>query len=204
MNPQQLHDAALAELQRQLGPRAPHRLTPVGIFDEAPLEGEGRTALFSFELPPANDPCSGDGRHYVAVGLTTPTYFPSYDFDADDAYSFHIGTRFMVEMRIARIDADQEPPAARDEMRKFVIGCNPAARIERDELAALFTCDGQKLAVYRVVISGRPLYVLGGDCPPGFYELVQHPPQVALRLHLGKLIRAEAESERRRPQRHRL
>lgn len=194
----------MAELNRQLGPRAPRDVALVGVFDEQPLEGEGRTALFAFDLPPETDHCPSSARHFIAVGQTTPSCFPSYGFDAEDAYSFHVGTRFMVEMRISKIDEGQEPATARDEMRRFVLGCNPTARIESDHLAALFALDDQMLAVYRVTLSGQSVYVLGADCPPGFYQLVQHPPQVALRLHLGKLIRAEAEAERRRPARHRL
>ena len=65
-------------------------------------------------------------------------------------------------------------------------------------MAALFQCEERLFAVYRLTLNGaETAYFMGGDCPPGFYRLTEHPPQVALRLHLGKLIRAEARAEKR-------
>ena len=69
------------------------------------------------------------------------------------------------------------------------------ASIEHEELAGLIRCLDRCFAVYRVVLRGRPVYCLGAGCPPGFYELTDHPPQVALCLHLGQLIREEARHE---------
>lgn len=188
-------------LQKQLGDRAPAELRYEGEFDESPLDGEGRTALFSFQLDTvaaARDCGDNDapGRHYVAVGHTEPNYFPGYELAPDDAYSFHVGTRFMLEMELHRVDASLEPPGARDDLRRFVDRYAPGARVDRVELSALFRCEEGYFAVYRLVLDGQEVYCLGADCPPGFYRMTQHPPQAALRLHLGKQIRAEARRAR--------
>lgn len=189
-------------LQEQLGDRAPAALRFEGQFDESPLDGEGLTSLFSFALdaPAAASGCgngsAAPGRHYVAVGQTEPNYFPGYELGPDDAYSFHVGTRFMLEMSLQRVDVSLEPPGARDELRRFVERYASGARVEREELAALFRCDEGYFAVYRLALDGHDVYCLGADCPPGFYRMTQQPPQAALRLHLGKQIRAEARRAR--------
>jgi hypothetical protein len=190
---------AQAYLERELGARAPGVLTPVAEFDEQPLEGEGAASLFTFDLPPAPAACGedADARHYVVVGATAPNYFPAYGLSPDEAYSLHIGTRFMLGLEIALADASAEPPAARENARRFVSLCNPDVPIEEIELAALFRCAEELYAVYAVSLGGRRVYCFGADCPPGFSELTQHPPQVALRLHLGRLIRREARDESR-------
>lgn len=192
---------ALRYLHEQLGDRAPAALCFEGQFDESPLDGEGRTSLFSFTLdaPAAASGCgdnSAHGRHYVVVGHTESNYFPGYELGPDDAYSFHVGTRFMLELSLQRVDVSLEPPGARDELRRFVQQYAFGARVEREELAALFRCDEGYFAVYRLALDGQDVYCLGADCPPGFYRMTQHPPQAALRLHLGKQIRAEARRAR--------
>lgn len=213
-----LYAEALAFLGTHLGERAPQTLTPVGEFDEAPLEGEGRTTLFSFDLP-GSSPVGGgsaDGerraqpaaaapvagsqacaaqaaRHYVAVGCTAPNYFPAYDLTPDQAYSLHVGTRFMLEMELQRVDASLEPPSARETLQRLLAD-RQAVLDGPVELAALFRCEDEFYAVYRVSVDGAALYYLGADCPPGFYAMTQFPPQAALRLHLGQLIRREARS----------
>lgn len=190
---------AIAFLATQLGPRAPQYLSLLAEFDEKPLDGEGRTLIFAFDLPPASEAaaCAGyDPRHLVAAGDTVANFFPAYGFDADDAYSFHIGTRFMLEMGISRVDAALEPPDSRRLLRAFVENYAGGVPSEEAELAALFRCDEGYYAVYRLSVGGQDVYCMGADCPPGFYKLTQFPPQTALRLHLGKLIRAEAKSQK--------
>lgn len=190
-------------LAEALGPRAPGALQPQGEFDEAPLEGEARTWLFSFELPaPAIPEASGPPataicanrptRHYVAAGQTEPNYFPAYDLSPDEAYSFHVGTRFMLEMQVQIVDASLEPPGARDALHAFVREYARGAALEAEALAGLFRCEDAYFAVYRLRLDGQDVYCLGADCPPGFYFLTQYPPQMVLRLHLGNVIRAEA------------
>lgn len=186
-------EMARAYLREQLGPRAPEVLTPAGTFDEQPLEGEGRTSLFAFELTgPGGDPSCAALRHYVAVGETSPNYYPTFGLSPDDAYSLHIGTRFMLEMKVQRIEGDA-PDGAEESLRRVIrdrLGGD--ATFGPSRLAGLFRCDESVFAVFRMTVNGTPIYSLGADLAPGFYELCQHPPQVVLRLHLGKLIRNEA------------
>lgn len=196
---QQDHGRADAFLREALGAAAPTRLQPVRVFDETPLPDVGPAALLSFTLTPptAAGMPTGPQPHYVVVGPpgTTPSYFPAYGFDAEQAFSFHVGRRFMVEMSVAlTVDAD-EPPQARQATRNLLENTNPGVPLERFELAAVFRCQQQVFAVYRVTLRGHDVYCLGADCPPGFYALTEHPPQVALALHLGQLIRAEARDE---------
>ena len=108
--------------------------------------------------------------------------------------SFHIGTRFLLEMRIQKVENELEPPDGRALLRKIIADAAPNAQVSDLVLAALFRCDEGYFAVYRLLIDGVAHYAMGGDCPPGFYQFVQHPPQTVLRLHLGKLIRAEAKA----------
>ncbi len=193
--------AALEYLRRQLADRCPQALSFEGVFDEQALEGEGRTLLFSFHLPPANPAdarCAGPTKHYVAVGQTEPNYFPAYGLNASDAYSFHLGTRFMLVLGVQKVDPALEPPGAREQMRKFLATYAGGATIEDEQLAGLFRCEDSYFAVYRVRIAGVDYYVFGADCPPGCYALCEHPPQAALRLHLGKVVRHEARMERQR------
>lgn len=205
-----LEGVAREYLARELGPRAPAKLVFEGRFDERPLEGEGAAAIFSFLMSPPSGlkpachdvPPEGE-LHYVAVGETTPNYFPSYGLPADDAYSVHIGTRFMLELGVSRIDDALEPAGARrrtaDVLREAIRGGSAASAsvsdvqmIDEPRLAALFRVGDEMHAVYRVRVGEEDVYCMGGDCPAGFYRMTNHPPQAAYRLHLGKLIRAEA------------
>lgn len=186
---------ALQFLQEQLADRAPHYLRLVGHFCEAPLEGEGRTWLFTFPLQVGSgaSACSESERtHYVAVGETTPNYFPAYDLAPNDAYSFHLGTRFLLTMAIQLVDSALEPPGARAALRALIENYARGAHVEDETLAALFRCEEAYFAVYRARINGQPYYCFGADCPSGFYPLTNHAPQMALRLHLGRLVREEA------------
>lgn len=186
-------EMARAYLREQLGPRAPQRLALAGVFDEQPLEGEGRTSLFAFELDaPAGGPGCAALPHYVAAGETAPNYYPSFGLAADDAYSLHIGTRFMLEMKVQKIEADA-PPGAEESLQRVIRDrLGGAAHFGPSRLAGLFRCEESVFAVFRMTVDGAPLYALGADLAPGFYEMCEHPPQVVLRLHLGKLIRNEA------------
>jgi len=192
---------ALAYLRDQLGERCPQTLSFEGVFDEQALEGEGRTLIFSFHLPPTSPSdarCAAPTRHYVAVGQTEPNYFPDYGLHASDAYSFHLGTRFMLVLGVQKVDPSLEPPGAREQMRKFLATYAAGQAIENEQLAGLFRCQDSYFAVYRVRIAGQDYYVRGADCPPGCNPMRAHPPQAALRLHLGKVVRHEARMERQR------
>ncbi|MBW7903999.1 MAG: hypothetical protein LC135_14345 [Phycisphaerae bacterium] len=193
---QELESAAQAYLASQLGPRAPRALHFAGLFDERPLDGEGRTALFTFRMESQSSLC-GDVPHYVAVGETEANYFPAYGLDADAGYSFHVGTRFMLVMGIQLVDAALEPPAARPALLATLAQHAPGAAVQIDEMAALLRCEDEYYAVYRIRVDGEPYMFVGAECPPGVYPAVQdRPPQAVLRLHLGQLIRREARSQR--------
>ncbi len=197
-----LEQQARAYLAAQLGTRPISDLRAVGTFDEAPLEGEGVTTLFAFQLMDGSALSSGtkglaDPWHYVAVGETVPNFFPAYNLDPNDAYSLHIGTRYMLTVGVAVVEDAQEPSGAREALHAFLAETNPGVSIEHESLAALFRSENQVFAVYRVTLAGQDVYCVAADLPPGFYTCVQHPPAVALRLHLGKLIRAEARRAER-------
>jgi len=98
-------------------------------------------------------------------------------------------------MGLSVVDVNQETKGARERMRSFVAACNPGVPIEHESLAGLFRCADRLFAVYRARLRGQDVYCVGADCPPGFYQLTAYPPQVALALHLGQLIRAEARHE---------
>jgi hypothetical protein len=191
------HEALARDyLREQLGDRAPSSLTREAHCRERSLESEGAVTVFSFTLPPAGPQCGAEGvrprRHYVVAGETEPTYFPAYGLNPDEAYSFHLGTRFMVTVGVGLVDASTDAEAPRDEaVRQVIHSVHPNAEIEELHLAAMFGVEDQRFAVYRVSVSGEAYYSVVGDCPPGFYRLTEYPPQVALRLHLGTLIRAE-------------
>lgn len=194
--------AAREYLAAQLQRRAPQRLQFLAAFDEQPLEGEGAVGLFEFEIAPASAAgvcAASDTRHYVVVGQTEPNYSPSFGLEADDAYSLHIGTRFMLTVGVQRLEPKEEPPALRDDVLRFIQGCNPHVEVQSIECELLLRCEEQWFAVYRVRLGGTDVRVVGGDLPTGFYDLADRPPQVVLRLHLGKLIRVEAREERDRP-----
>ena len=102
----------------------------------------------------------------------------------------------MLEMGLQLVDPSLEPPGARSLLRAALQTFGGGAEPEKEQLAALFRCEEGFFAVYRLTVAGQDVYCTGADCPPGFYSLTEHPPQVALRLHLGKLIRAEASRDR--------
>lgn len=188
--------AAREYLARELRERAPAELVHAGSFDEPTLEGEGATTIFRFRLPSANSAaaCAADNdEHYVAIGQTEPNYFPAYGLSPDEAFSLHVGTRFMLGMRISRADPSHEPARARAELRAIAQNFNPRARIAEPRLLALFCCEDQHYGVYELDIDHETVLCVGADCPAGFYPDRRLPPQVVLRFHLGSLIRRESD-----------
>ena len=196
-NVREVELTALEYLRATLGDRAPDYITLEREFHEAPLDGEGRALLFSFALEPGpgvdrSAYTPADLLHYVVAGETEPNFFPAYGFDAEQGYSVHVGTRFMLVMRVEKVDVSNEPPGARPALEQFIASYAADATVEGVELAALFRCHDDYFAAYRIRLNGANYYCFGADCPPGAYELTHLPPQAALRLHLGQVIRAEA------------
>jgi hypothetical protein len=191
-------EQAMNYLRAELGEYVPESIRFEANFDEKALDGEGAASVFSFEARVGGGECSaGASRFYVVSGETATNYFPAYGFDADDAYSFHIGTIFMVKMRVSRIADEDEPAGARESLQNLIrayIHSEPTS-IGPAQVAAVFRCEDFVFVVYRIEIEDRPVYAMGGDCPPGFYTLTEYPPQTALRLHLGKVIREEARRD---------
>lgn len=97
-----------------------------------------------------------------------------------------------------RVDAQAEPPGAREAVRDLAAAYNLGVAVTDVELAGLFRCGDEHLAVYRLRLGALEVYCCGADCPPGFYALTRYPPQVTLRLHLGNLIRHEAREDAQR------
>jgi hypothetical protein len=181
---------ALEYLREQLREAAPSELGEATFFERSPLEGEGATVLFEFR---AQRGAAESDRYYVAVGQTGPNYYPAYGLDADEAYSLHLGTRFMLAMGVAQC----EPPggAAYDPMpaaRIVVDRVAPSAPIEGLSVAACFDVGGERHLVLRGKVAGQEVYIMAGDAPAGFSHRIELPPPVAYRLHLGAVLRSEA------------
>lgn len=187
--------AALAYLHAQLGSRAPQVVQACATFDEAPLEGEGAVTVLAFDLKPEGP--GANPRHYVVIGQTQPNYYPAYGLTPDEIYSLHIGTQFFLGVGVHVVEFAHEPPDARDGVAHFVETCNPGVPRGPIVLAGLFRGDGSFFAVYRLTVGDQEVYCFGADLPPAFSPLIDQPPQVALRLYLGRLLRAEAQHARR-------
>jgi hypothetical protein len=187
-------------LRSALGDRLPSELRPVQAFDEHPLDGEGPVGLFTFDLP-VGDPVlrrlpTADPAHYLVAGQTDPNYFPTYGLSPDQGYSLHIGTRFMLVLGISLAETPGDLTPVRAALEDVALGCNPGRSTESLEPVAVYRADQQQFAAFRLRMGSQEFYAIGGDCPPGFYELTNLPTAVVLRLHLGQLIRAEARAER--------
>lgn len=191
----QLQQQARTYLQEQLGPRAPQWLRLAGMFDERPLDGEGVVGVFAFDLAPtpgaAEHAGDYDPRHYVVAGETELNYYPQAGLAADEIYSVHLGTRFMLTLGAAGMPPAEEPPGAREALKAVLRGMAPDAELADVTLAALFRCGEQVFAVYRLRVNDEEVFAFGADCPPGFYRHTDLSPPVVLRLHLGQVIRQE-------------
>ena len=95
---------ALGYLREQLKDAAPSELSNPRLFERSPLEGEGATVVFEFVADVGG---RGAERHFVVVGLTEPNYYPAYGLDADEAFSLHLGTRFMLLIGVAQCDPNE-------------------------------------------------------------------------------------------------
>ena len=208
---------ALEYLAPQLRDHAPDSLGPSTLFPRSPLEGDGPCLVFPFA---ADRTGHGLENHYVVVGVTEPNYYPAYGLDPEDAFSLHVGTRFMLVMQIAQIPVGSEAvspggagvspggaaispggegvsPAydALQDARGIVDRIAPDAKLEDVSIAASFDVDGAIHTVLSATLNGERIYIMGRDAPPGFCRRADLPPQVAYRLHLGEVLRAEPDPE---------
>jgi len=185
-------DFALAYLRAQWPNDAPAVLEAPTVFSHSPLEGEGAVAIFPFASPRA----AGDSRMVVVVGETQPNYYPSYGLTIDDAFSLHLGTRFMLVMGIGQHEAAAaDDYDAEDDARRIVSRVSNAAPVDAVRIAAQFNVEGQIHSVLAARVAGREVYILGRDAPMGFVERADLPAPVAYRLHLGRVLRAEPDPD---------
>lgn len=182
---------ALAYLTGELREAAPKALSEATLFSGSPLEGEGAAVVFGFT---ADRGGRGAEAHYVVVGKTDPNYYPAYGLDADEAYSLHLGTRFMLVMGVAQA-AEGAGGAydARGDVRAIADRVAPDKSLDDVRVAATFDVDGTFHAVLRCRLGGEELYVMGRDAPPGFSRRVDLSPQVVYRLHIGHILRNEPD-----------
>ena len=143
----------------------------------------------------------GEEQYHVFVGQTEPNYYPALGLTAEEAFNLHLGTRFMLVMDVALIDAasagqpsEHLPETAYDaaaDARGIVDRVAPGATIEDLTIAAAFDVEGAIHTVLRCRVAGEPVYIMGRDAPPGFSRRVDLPAQVVLRLHIGHVLRQE-------------
>lgn len=185
---------ALAYLRAQWPNDAPTALDAPTVFPRSPLEGEGAVAIFPFAT--ARVAAGGDPRMYVVVGATEPNYYPAYGLSVDDAFSLHLGTRFMLVMGIGQHEAGAgDDYDAVDDARRIVSRVSSTAPVTDVRIAAQFNVEGQIHSVLKARVAEREVYILGRDAPMGFVERADLPAPVAYRLHLGRVLRAEPDPE---------
>ncbi len=192
---------ALAYLSEAVRAAAPAQLENPVVFPRSPLEGEGATAAFEFTAERGG---RGPERYYVFVGRTEPNYYPAYDLSVEEAFELHLGTRFMLVMGVAQVDGIESAAVgagaaakynAMEDARRIVDRVAPGQAISDLSVAATFDVDGKRHAVLRCRIGGEPVYVFGRDGPHGFSRRVNLPPHAAYRMHIGHVLRREAEPE---------
>jgi hypothetical protein len=165
---------ALAYLREQLNAAAPTELSNPRLFERSPLEGEGPTIVFEFT---ADIAARGPQRYFVFVGQTEPNYYPAYGLDADESFSLHLGTRFMLVMGIAQCDpgrpGDYDAPA---DARAIVERIAHGAALDDVTIAATFDVECQRHVVLRCKLAGVPLYIFGRDAPARLFSQNRSSP----------------------------
>ncbi len=185
---------AMAYLRAQWPNDAPSELETPTVFPRSPLEGEGAVVIYSFTS--ARAAAGGDPRMYVVVGATESNYYPNYGLPVDDAFSLHLGTRFMLVMGIGQHESDGgDSYDAEDDARRIVSRVSSTAPVEDVRIAAQFNVEGQIHAVLSARVAGRMVYIFGRDAPTGFVDRADLPAPVAYRLHLGRVLRAEPDPD---------
>lgn len=182
-------DFALSYLRGQLGKAAPDRVETAAVFERSPLAGEGAVAVFKFM---ADRSGHRPEAHYVVVGRTEPNFYPAYELDADEAFSLHLGTRFMLVMAVAQCGPEPgDDYDAEADARTIVERIAPGKPVDDVRVRACFDVDGGIHSVLSCTIAGEAVYVMARDAPPGFSRRIDLPPQVVYRLHLGWVLRGE-------------
>ena len=179
---------ALDYLRGVMRDRAPERLGTHQVFDASPLEGEGPTVLFEFFLPSTT---SAAERFFVAGGQTEPNYYPALDLGFEDAFALHLGTRFMLVLGVG-VSAEVARPEidVAKAVQTLVWSVRPGEAVSDIRLAAGFDVEGRFHGVAQCTVGNQKAYAFIGEAPPGFSTQVDHPPQVAYRIHLGRALLA--------------
>lgn len=179
---------ALDYLRAVLRDDAPQRVVPVATFDEAPLEGEGKATVFAFNASLGGNP---EEPFYVVAGQTVANYYPQWGLDADQIYSVHLGTRFMLVVEVRQLDLEQVPPTLERDVLEALAGVLPGETVSDVKPVMAFTAEDQTHVVCRAHVAGEDVYVMAADLPPGIYREIHLPPHVVYRWHLGSVVRME-------------
>lgn len=190
---------ALSYVRGQFGETAPEALREHRLFPMSPLDGDGATLIFRFE---ADRSGQGAMPYYVVVGQTETNYYDGTNLDFDEAFSLHLGTRFMLVLGVAQVKdepevmgPDDKPYDIERDARLIVNRVAPDAPIRDVTLAALFDVAGQRHAVIRASVSNQDVYIMGRDAPLGFSQRTDLPAPMAYRLHIGGVLRKEPNPE---------
>ncbi|MCB9858322.1 MAG: hypothetical protein H6818_21775 [Phycisphaerales bacterium] len=192
-------DYAMAFVREHFGETAPAMLGDHRLFPMSPLDGDGATLVVRFE---ADRSGSGSLPYYVVVGQTEANYYDGGKLDFDEAFSLHLGTRFMLVLGVAQVKDEPENLAPDDkpydierDARLIVNRVAPDASIRDVSLAALFNVDGERHAVIRARVADQDVYIMGRDAPLGFSRRTDLPAPMAYRLHIGAVLRKEPNPE---------
>ncbi len=174
----------------ELGEEAPRQITAVATYEEEPLENEGAVTIFSFDAAIGG---GAEEAYYVVAGRTVANYYPQWGLDADQIYSVHLGTRFMLVVEVTQLPLLELPATLESDVRGELATVTPSEPISNFRAVAAFTAEQQKHAVCRATIADEEVYVLAADLPLGIYREIHLPPHVVYRWHVGTIIRMERE-----------
>lgn len=178
----------MAWLREQLANAAPGELGEPALLERSPLEGEGAILAFPFRADLGGN---GEKDYRVVVGCTEPNYYPAHGLTPEETLDLHLGTRFMLVLAVAQRPATNDGYDPELDARSIADRVMPDKPIEDLAVAASFEVGEQVHVVLRCRVAGQPVYIMGRDAPLGFCERSDLPPQVAYRLHLGRVLRRE-------------
>ncbi len=186
------HDSlARAYLDDQLGEAAPKTLIPLGRFDDAPLEGEGSMSVFSFAASLGGNPAE---NYVVVAGETQPNYYPAWNLTPEDMFTLHLGTRFMLVMEIQQAPLEDLPATLQADLAEQFTRIAPGESLTGFAPQVAFRLEDHLHAVCRLRVAEEEVAVVTGQIPLGIFREIDLPPHVLYRLHLGRIIRAEADA----------
>lgn len=177
-------------LADQLGDATPRSLVRLARFDGYTLEGEGPVTIFSFSAALGGNPPE---PFFVVAGQTQPNYYPAWNLTPEEIYTLHLGTRFMLVMEIQQASLEDLPDNLERDVADQFTRIAPGEPLSRFTPVTAFRLENQLHAVCRLHVADEHVYVIAGDLPLGINRHTDLPPHVVYRLHLGRIIREEAE-----------